>query len=80
MLHYFLYILNDNLIFNFKAELKIMEEIKVKQQLTNEITKTCLNIKEEMIEQNELPSKQKNVEKVCYIFKNNNIHSNNICF
>lgn len=38
-----------------------MEEIKVKQQLTNEITKTCLNIKEEMIEQTESP---KIIEKV----------------
>lgn len=46
-----------------------MEEIKVKQQLTNEITKTCLNIKEEMIEQNESPSQQKIVEKVCYTLK-----------
>lgn len=38
-----------------------MEEIKVKQQAKEEVTKKCMNIKEEIIEQNEQP---KIVEKV----------------
>lgn len=38
-----------------------MEEIKAKQHAKEEITKKCINIKEEIIEQNEQP---KFVEKV----------------
>lgn len=38
-----------------------MEEIKAKQQAKEEVSKNCINIKEEIIEQNEPP---KIVEKV----------------
>lgn len=50
-------------IFVFQAELKIMEDIRVQQQAKEDVTKKCLNIKEESIEQIEPP---KIVEKVRY--------------
>lgn len=53
-----------------------MEEIKVKQQAKDEVTKNCMNIKEEIIEHIESPKLVekvlKTIHNVIFVFKCNN--------